>query len=930
MNLYAGELRSRSNDNPTNFEGPSAPLQIGCDLSPLVEFPHRDPRVVSIYKALPNYSSLQQTMKMIEKRIALSHWLALSLFCLTTALFNPARGDDRLIGIWIVNEGSQVTELLFRSDGRYQLDTKSTEPDFDFSSTDRGYYELGGDLLTLTPYDFLGNPNHITYRIQIDGNALTLTRTDIEITTIYQYRIGSREEVLSRQKAPRVLIGEWTRTITFAGKSQYTFRPGGYYILKNSSEGDQFPPEFIRGRYQVDESILRIQPYSGLEASYEIDFFGNTLTLIENQEFLGRSTSFENIPNSEAAVRAKSAEAEAFLSRENWQVGAWEIREEFRNIDLTIRPDGHYIAVQNDESFKGIVRGRYNLEARRINLMPFPGQGIYSQNNGEFGKVERTRELDYYDGQLQFIDLGAISQSVTLGRKAPGSDEGIVEKVRLAKAEQAKPGWQVGVWQVQDPEGWMEFTFRPDNRYIAKSGFTGAATAVERGRYRLRDGKITLAPYSGNGTHRGFETDFYDGDLFLVGDVRRMVIARKVTGSEAEVIEKTTNPVALKGERGSLLGLWTANLPGYSGELVFRPDGQFRLNTCNGTLAQNYGLYSVDMAARTLVWDSRFTPVQTLSLDFYGNTLTMFGGLGSPSTYTVNLGTVDTAIAASLAADAAESQVDAQWLLRIPMAPKDPNSAQVPAPGLPADPFPGRTFNGANAFENYQLYRRLIAGFVYFNEIGSIKSVAVVNTREWHFFPNGRVLVRFKNYHPGPFYPNTIEDVTAYWGAYRIDPKPAEQDIFHLYADNSLHIEMDSGEQAEMTLEDGRRHLFWGKDYQILSEWAAEQKAIVCQPVPNGDASLLNTGIALSTTISPDPTEDAPQSVITIARPHGGNITVSGTNALAGTLVIEGAASLGSPTVWQTLQTNSAPAGAFSFILPHSTNGVAYFRVRRQ
>ena len=29
-----------------------------------------------------------------------------------------------------------------------------------------------------------------------------------------------------------------------------------------------------------------------------------------------------------------------------------------------------------------------------------------------------------------------------------------------------------------------------------------------------------------------------------------------------------------------------------------------------------------------------------------------------------------------------------------------------------------------------------------------------------------------------------------------------------------------------MTLEDGRRTLFWNKDSQILSEWAAEQKQV--------------------------------------------------------------------------------------------------------
>src|SRR5688500_12822252 len=113
--------------------------------------------------------------------------------------------------------------------------------------------------------------------------------------------------------------------------SEYTFRPGGYYFLKNMHENsEQFPPEFIRGRYEQDGTRLTIKPYSGVETQYEIDFFGNTLTLIRNEGTLGESATYEALPGSEADVRAKADEAEAFLRRENWQVGVWEIREAVR------------------------------------------------------------------------------------------------------------------------------------------------------------------------------------------------------------------------------------------------------------------------------------------------------------------------------------------------------------------------------------------------------------------------------------------------------------------------------------------------------------------------------------------------------------------------------------------------------------------------
>jgi hypothetical protein len=313
----------------------------------------------------------------------------------------------------------------------------------------------------------------------------------------------------------------------------------------------------------------------------------------------------------------------------------------------------------------------------------------------------------------------------------------------------------------------------------------------------------------------------------------------------------------MQGERGSILGLWTLNLPGQSTELVFRPDGEFRLKRCAyDVISQDFGLYTVDMLTRTLVLDSRTAMVQRHGLDFYGNTMTIHGGLAAPVTYAVNLGRVDAAIESVLAADAEEAQIDAQWMARIPLAPSDADFVQMPTADVPADPNPGRVFAAATVFKNFQLYRRLIPAFVYFNYLGTIRSVAVTHTRAWYFFPNGRVLVRFQNYRAGAAYPMTVADVSNSWGAYRIEPKPTERDILNFYADNALVLESDVGERANMTLEDGRRCLFWNKDPQLLSEWAAEWKPIPCRPPTSSDSSLLNTGVSLTTRIKPD---DVPQ-----------------------------------------------------------------------
>lgn len=850
---------------------------------------------------------------------------------LTLASAFLARGDDRLIGVWTLDEGFQIVELTFRSDGRYQMDTRSTDPVFDFSSTDRGRYEVLGEVLSLDSYEYFGEPAAIQHQYLVEGDLLTLTRPEFSLTKVYRLKPGSREEVLAKEKADPDLIGRWLRVNASGGTDEYTFRPGGYYFWVRTHPDVEFPPEVIRGRYVRDGNRLTLRPYSGVEAPYEVDFFGETLALIRKEPVSGDATGFGLLPGSRAEVRAKAAEAEAFLAREHWQVGVWEIREPFQNFDVTIRPDGHYIAVNHSEFLRGTVRGRYVLEPGRIRLLPFVGQDPYARSNGEFGKVEYMREVDYYDGELQFIDLGALSQSVVIARKKAGSELAVLEKVRQSQAERAREGWEVGVWEVQDPLGWMEFTFRPDGRYVAKSGANGVPSRVERGRYRVGTGKITLAPYPGQGAARGFELDLYDGDLYLVGDLSRMVIARKVAGSETDVIQKTQDPAALKGERGTILGRWTADLPGQSSELVFRDDGQFRLDRCTqGTASRDYGLFGVNLTTRSLVYDSRFTPVQNLGLDFYGNTLTLFGsGFGAPRTYEVHLGEVDAALAASHAADAAREAVDDQWLARVPVAPRDPNVVHLPVGDIPADPFPGRIFENPTVFTQYRLYRRLIPGFVYFNVQGRIESVAVVNTREWHFFPTGRVLVRFKNYFAGAVYPTTMVEVNDSWGAYRVGPKPDQRDILHLFADNGLFLDMDSGETAEMTLEDGRRHLFWEKDYQILSEWAAEQKPEPCPMPGDSNPSLMNTGIALTTTIAPDDLSEAAPVLLGLTRTATGGLSLQGSSAAAGSVVIEAATSLRSPMIWQPLQTNEVAAGAFTVPIPAAGESAAFFRIRK-
>jgi hypothetical protein len=133
-----------------------------------------------------------------------------------------------------------------------------------------------------------------------------------------------------------------------------------------------------------------------------------------------------------------------------------------------------------------------------------------------------------------------------------------------------------------------------------------------------------------------------------------------------------------------------------------------------------------------------------------------------------------------------------------------------------------------------------------------------------------------------------------------------------------------------LTLEDGRRHLFWGKDRAVLDEWAAEEPPTPCQPPVEFDPNLMNTGVSLQTTVAPDDITEPGPLRFSLARLVAGTLTIQGTNSGSATLVTEHATSLTSPVSWQPLQTNAVSGGPFNFTILASTNVQAYYRLRRQ
>lgn len=871
----------------------------------------------------------------MKTRIGKGHflpWCAAAAAWLATTLISFAQADDRLIGVWVGEGFVNTVKLVFRSDGRYQVESRTVGSEFG-PMVDRGRYEVVGSTVRMTSYTYLQRPAADVYEFLVEDDSLSLRGgPDLSVYNLsldYQLTPGSKADVLACEQGSHDLVRRWTRHVLFTGDEEWTFRPGGYYCFKSTSENVDLV-EFQRGRYAQTGSQLDMKPYSLGAYQYEVDVFGSTLTLIFTNSWSGKFSDYTEAPGSAAEVAAKAAEAQEFLSAPDWQAGLWRVEERGNRIDLLLRPDGIYTATNSTAKVSRVWRGRYTLAADQMAFSPFVGQEILVFDEANFGMAPRTYTLDYYDRELLIIDPKVgYSQWVKVARQVSGSRATVLELAREAAAERQQDGWYVGIWEAKDAGVWMEFTFRPDHRYIAKSGTAGVADQVERGQYVVAPSKLTLAPYTGAGSARGFELDLYDGSLFLIGDAKRLVVVRKVAGSEKGVIDKTRDPVALKGERGSILGLWKANLPGEAIELVFRQDGQFRLTRCaKNATSYDYGLYDVAPDGHSLAYDSRFVAAQTRGLDFYGETMTIYGGLtnSKPATYTVNVGLVDAAIAASFAADEIEAAVNAAWLVKVKTGPLDLNVAPTPNAAFP-DPNPGHVFGAApTVFATYEFYRRLIPCFVSVLVNGRLTPLPVVDTQEWHFFSTGRVLVRFRTHHAN--WSEVVEEVTDLWGAYQIEPKPAPLDVLHCYADNELTIETDHGEELALTLENGRRVLFLGKEPYVLGDWAAEEKPIPCV-VGDSDTGLINTGLSLSSAIAPDPIGAPNPLSLAIGGLVAGTVTLSGTTETDCSLVLERAVNLDAPIVWEPLRTNNVPAGPFSFTVSSTTNAAAFFRVHR-
>jgi hypothetical protein len=111
---------------------------------------------------------------------------------MTIAAAVLGQGDDRVVEVGVQDEGFQIVEFLFRSDGRYQIDTRSTDPEFGYAMTERGRDEVRGQELQVISYEFSGEAQGVRYEDQLAGDSLTLIRSEFSISDVYQFKPGSR------------------------------------------------------------------------------------------------------------------------------------------------------------------------------------------------------------------------------------------------------------------------------------------------------------------------------------------------------------------------------------------------------------------------------------------------------------------------------------------------------------------------------------------------------------------------------------------------------------------------------------------------------------------------------------------------------------------------------------------------------------------
>lgn len=344
-------------------------------------------------------------------------------------------GDERLIGVWRFEAQFQENEILFRPDGQFIFDKKFVQVAM---PTERGRYQVEGDLLTLLP----GNSQPVQYKMQLRGNTMILSNSELPEPQTYQRRPGSREQVLAQMRPVTTamlsgngdtFVGIWRFKQEFQS-ADFTLRPDGRYISAHEVGGQRFEE---RGSFQIDNGKITFTPYkgNGEAKTFDLDLFDAQMTLTGG----AFPMPCELQPGSAAEVIDNVHNPDGLKIKYGPLVGAWNFADQLSSIEVILRPDGRYHATGIFASVRLDERGKYKIEkaSRKLTLDP------------------RTEEAQTYDmdlyGNTMTLSGGNYATPFTYHIDLQKIEE-VLERVRRADAQKAHDD---GQWRERIPIGPM-------------------------------------------------------------------------------------------------------------------------------------------------------------------------------------------------------------------------------------------------------------------------------------------------------------------------------------------------------------------------------------------------------------------------------------------------------------------------------------------
>jgi hypothetical protein len=266
-----------------------------------------------------------------------------------------------------------------------------------------------------------------------------------------------------------------------------------------------------------------------------------------------------------------------------------------------------------------------------------------------------------------------------------------------------------------------------------------------------------------------------------------------------------------------LAGRWVCQTEFLKVTTLILPDGRYFAEIKVGeTVVPQRGQYSIKDGKIT--FDPQGEKAVTYPYRYTGDTLEVTTlELGKMTYKRVN--TAKEVIAEAAKADAVKAKEDDEWRKKFEIAVMTKQPPHVAVGAVPEDKNVEKIFDKPTVFAKQQLYLRVNqVEYVYRdnNPPGTFKTYF-----HWHFLSTGRVFVDATTYTGAVAVPKNQQGP---FGTYYVSGKTEVKKFgrYKIEKDETITIEMDDGEKAEVKLIDGRRNMTWGKTVYGNVYWELE------------------------------------------------------------------------------------------------------------